>query len=500
MDFVDANHGWLVSESGIICYTDDGGDSWIRQDSGVDVWLSGVYFIDVNNGWVVGDNGIILHTDNGGETWQPQNSGVSVRLRGLHFVTSQSGWVVGDNGTILHTVDGGNSWTPQISGTEQTLEDVYFINPTTGWIVGCDGTILHTDNGGDTWSVQNSGVSNFLRGVVFVNANEGWAVGDGIILYTTDGGDSWTTQFTLKNRLQAICYDGEASLYAVGWFGIILKYVDFDLTGIIRGDVSGDRTISAYDAALILQYTVGLIDLFPAETVTSPGETTPRNYAVSLPSLTAKAGNRIQIPISINDATGLVAGGISVKYDSSVLWAIDVAISPWASGVYWRANTELDGEVRVAFAGAQPLEGKGNLFHVTYEVLPHAEGVTTPLILDGVQFSNSSDIATVNGWITVLPSQSMLFQNYPNPFNPETWIPFQLAQDAAVEVNIYNSKGQLIRTLHLGQKHAGAYVTKERAAYWNGRDEHGNRVASGLYFYTLQAGDFTATRKMVILK
>ena len=94
----------------------------------------------------------------------------------------------------------------------------------------------------------------------------------------------------------------------------------------------------------------------------------------------------------------------------------------------------------------------------------------------------------------------MLFQNYPNPFNPETWIPFQLVQDAVVQVNIYNSKGQLIRTLHLGQKYAGSYITKERAAYWNGRDERGNCVASGLYFYSLQAGGFTATRRMVILK
>lgn len=119
------------------------------------------------------------------------------------------------------------------------MEDVYFINLTTGWVVGCDGTILYTDNGGETWQRQNSGVFNCLHGVVFVNAKEGWAVGDGIILHTTDGGVPWTTQFTLKNSLRDICYDGEASLYAVGWFGIILKYVDFDLTGIIRLEWSG---------------------------------------------------------------------------------------------------------------------------------------------------------------------------------------------------------------------------------------------------------------------
>ena len=95
---------------------------------------------------------------------------------------------------------------------------------------------------------------------------------------------------------------------------------------------------------------------------------------------------------------------------------------------------------------------------------------------------------------------SRLFANYPNPFNPDTWIAYQIVQDALVTINIYNAKGQLIRALHLGNQSAGVYITKDKAAYWDGRDSFGEKVASGVYFYTLQAGEFRATRKMVIFK
>jgi len=96
--------------------------------------------------------------------------------------------------------------------------------------------------------------------------------------------------------------------------------------------------------------------------------------------------------------------------------------------------------------------------------------------------------------------KTTLFQNYPNPFNPETWIPYQLSEDADIAIHIYDIKGQFVHTIALSNKQAGVYFAKDKAAYWNGRDSFGGKVASGVYFYTLKAGDFRATRKMVILK
>ena len=98
------------------------------------------------------------------------------------------------------------------------------------------------------------------------------------------------------------------------------------------------------------------------------------------------------------------------------------------------------------------------------------------------------------------PAENALLHNYPNPFNPETWIPYQLKTPAAVRIAIYDPLGDLVRELPLGYQTAGRYTSRVRAAYWDGRNTVGEPVASGLYFYTLTAGDFSATRRMVILK
>ena len=98
------------------------------------------------------------------------------------------------------------------------------------------------------------------------------------------------------------------------------------------------------------------------------------------------------------------------------------------------------------------------------------------------------------------PAQTALLPNYPNPFNPETWIPYHLSEPAQVTVRLYAVDGTLVRTLTLGHRASGRYEARHRAAYWDGRNELGEPVASGIYFYTLTAGDFTATRKMLISK
>ena len=98
------------------------------------------------------------------------------------------------------------------------------------------------------------------------------------------------------------------------------------------------------------------------------------------------------------------------------------------------------------------------------------------------------------------PKETALLPNYPNPFNPETWIPYQLAEANEVAVTIYAAGGEVVRILALGYQLAGLYQSRGRSAYWDGRNDVGEPVASGVYFYTLTAGEFTATRKMLIRK
>ena len=99
-----------------------------------------------------------------------------------------------------------------------------------------------------------------------------------------------------------------------------------------------------------------------------------------------------------------------------------------------------------------------------------------------------------------IPAETELLRNYPNPFNPETWIPYRLAEDAFVTLTIYDLSGQVVRTLNVGHRIAAVYESRSKTIHWDGRNDVGEQVASGVYFYTLTAGDFSATRRMLILK
>ena len=134
--------------------------------------------------------------------------------------------------------------------------------------------------------------------------------------------------------------------------------------------------------------------------------------------------------------------------------------------------------------------------HVQNMKLTDVDARAIPFVID----------QTVNFKSTTYAHTNALLQNYPNPFNPETWIPYQLAQTSQVTITIYNALGQTVRTLNLGQKDAGMYLSKQTSAYWDGRNSTGELVSSGVYFYRIQTRKstgtsvFTATKKLVVLK
>ena len=163
-----------------------------------------------------------------------------------------------------------------------------------------------------------------------------------------------------------------------------------------------------------------------------------------------------------------------------------IAVDPVGGKVYW---TTSHGEIQSA-----PLTGA---------IQTVVMGETKPVAGSGIALGGTAAAPGAPAAPSISPVVSVentLLANYPNPFNPETWIPYQLSASADVSVSIYSVNGHLVRRLDLGHQVAGVYRSRSRAAYWDGRNEFGERVASGLYFYTLTAGDFTATRKMLIRK
>ena len=161
----------------------------------------------------------------------------------------------------------------------------------------------------------------------------------------------------------------------------------------------------------------------------------------------------------------------------------EVAVDTTGSYIYWTDG----GILRRAL-----LDG-GNIESVVTDL-----GILVSLALGSVPAVESSAAAPAR--VSGLPNETALHPNYPNPFNPETWIPYQLSESADVTLTIYAVNGHVVRQLALGHQPAGMYQSRSRAAYWDGRNALDEPVASGVYFYTLEAGNFTSTRKMLIMK
>jgi hypothetical protein len=159
--------------------------------------------------------------------------------------------------------------------------------------------------------------------------------------------------------------------------------------------------------------------------------------------------------------------------------------------------------VRIAFAGADRFNSEivariefsvleRDVFNLAFQSVQLYGPDAIPLVSRGIENRLISYI--------LRPKYSALLQNYPNPFNPETWIPYQLKEDSIVTVKIHSVKGELIRELRLGYKSAGLYMNQSRTAYWDGKNEAGEYVSSGVYFYTIQTDKFSATKKMIICR
>ena len=226
------------------------------------------------------------------------------------------------------------------------------------------------------------------------------------------------------------------------------------------------------------------------------------------------------IPAGPHEITFTVEGGFvigDVNRDGRVS-ILDLILVSQQLGKRVPANSPLD------------LNGDGivtilDLILVSKEIGNTTASAAPPLIPPQAGGEGRVDAATIAAWIaqarleddgslvfkqgienlekllaSLIPEETALLANYPNPFNPETWIPYQLAESAEVTLTIYDMSGQVIRRLAVGHQAAGMYRSRSRAAYWDGRNQLGEFVASGLYFYTLTAGEFTATRRMLILK
>jgi len=256
-------------------------------------------------------------------------------------------------------------------------------------------------------------------------------------------------------------------------------------------------------------------------------------------------GDIFDVKITAKEVTAMYKFGLKVSFDPQALEVIAISKGSFTS---WRPVSDsakgndlwknaitnnLAGLVTFACDGTRNngVNGTGNLATLTFKCKSAGNlsikfsnvsmidwnGNSIPVVLRDAEFKslefNPLDV-NHDGVVDILdlvpPKENAqaapfsgkfaLGQNYPNPFNPETWIPYQLARPADVAITIYRTTGEVVRKLNIGYKQAGSYFDRDNSAYWDGRDDNGQKASSGIYFYTIQAGDSNATRKMLVEK
>ncbi len=265
------------------------------------------------------------------------------------------------------------------------------------------------------------------------------------------------------------------------------------------GENIGDA-VSATDADNdVLTYTLGGTDAASFDIVSTSGQLqtkaalvyeTKSSYTVTVTVTDVDSGSdSITVTINVTD----VSEGTTTTYnvgDNIGTLPTGFWIPDRLSGASFQSA---GGQITITF------NNEGLIEEGTYTYTCNADGGCE--IVDGEVTQGTIEESSNNGAPGgASPPKSALLPNFPNPFNPETWIPFELSKSADVTLTIYNMRGVVVRQLKLGQKPAGVYLSRSRAIHWDGRNSIGEKVAAGVYFYTLTAGEFSATRKMLIRK
>ena len=394
--------------------------------------------------------------------WYLQNSlPTEISFYGVKFISAKVGWAVGVPGTIMKTTDGGTTWDVQLHNTNYGLYGISFADSNTGTVVGGtwnsdsgEGIILRTTDGGATWLKQTSGTTYRLFGIHFTDTKYGVAVGGigegiselGIILGTTNGGSNW----------QPISLIVDCKLNAV-------HFIDHD-NGIIVGN---GRIIRTTDGGLKWQ-----------------------NQDIAF--------NNLMDVTFTNNNNGIIIGDQQIlkTTDGGATWAGITGFGLHAISFSDQYNGTAVGQ----WGSIQRTTDAGSSWK------SQASGTTK--VLYDVSFSDVNNgtivgeygtiLRTTNGGITFIgegknttkPQNFVLAQNNPNPFNPSTTISYCLSSASNVKLIVYNTLGETIEILENGYRNAGNYSIN-----FNASD-----LPSGVYFYKLEAGQFSEINKMILLK
>ncbi|MBS1516376.1 MAG: T9SS type A sorting domain-containing protein [Bacteroidetes bacterium] len=442
---------------GRIFKTTNGGVNWSMQNFTTSNGLYALQMINQGTGYAVGDGGVAFKTTNAGEVnsgWiYSQIQSVNNDLNSVKFINQFTGWSSGGNGTLIKSTDGGISWLPLASGTTSFITSVNFYNPSTGWFTSTGGVKKSTDGGSSWVSLAGAGSSTYnsiyclTDQICFISAL------DGRLLRTTDGGTSWQVVVTSPAELSRFCFVNNLTGWASG-----INYI-YRTT---NGGTNWTQTIlpgQNRDVNFINENT-GWVPNFPNVNKTTDGGISWATYNV-----TSNSGESFYGIKFVNLLTGycigvsFTSGKIYKTTNGGVNWAAETI--PSVAGIY---NLQFLNELTGWAVGS-----RGNTFRTT---------------TGGAVFISQTS--------SIVPENFKLSQNYPNPFNPSTRINYELKNTNYVTLKVFDLLGKEVASLVNEKQNAGSYAVDFNSTEYN--------LPSGIYFYTLAAGEFKETRKMILIK
>ncbi len=466
--YSDASTCWAVGFNGLIKTTDKG-ETWTSKLDGYG--LLDVYFLNSNIGWTVGLNGTIFKTTNSGNDWVPLDNEFNFHFEKVYFADENDGYIIGKN-YFLKTTDGGVSWTSE-QLTDHILQTMFFINKDTGWVAGNEGVILKTTDAGSTWVYQQKNGTDYgtLISLCFIDENTGWASGSGldvdggVILKTTNGGVNWNLQHSGYNRfIYSVFFNNSSTGWATGDEGIMFSTQngggDWELQGsgtfadLYSVNIESHQNgLSVGSDGTILKYIKDINSaILPVELVSF--NVVSKGNDVELNWLTATEVNNKGFEVerktdNIWKTIGFVSGKGTTSNTSKYFYTDDLKNVSYNGNIAYRIK-------QVDYNG-------------TYK---YSNEVAVQLNSNPVEYS--------------------LMQNYPNPFNPSTVIKYSVKENTHVILKIFDMLGREVSTLLDEEKSAGTYTINFDASRAG--------LSSGTYFYTIKAGNFVQTKKMLLLK
>jgi hypothetical protein len=406
-------------------------------------------------------------------------------------------------------------WQIQNSGTTENLNDVAVLDQITAIVVGENGTILKTTNNGLNWIARNCGTLNNLNAVSFLDEQYGIVVGNEALCRTTDGGESWTDT-TLTDNFVSVSYRepyfSGGNIIIGSEYGAIFYSCD-------DGNMWEDTILIPFESIV----TVGFNYYSPSLTLPIVYAATTHYTAASL----FPTNNWISFENPVNPANDIITGGefydwnqylvgwssnpgpiplLLKRIDSDTTWEIVYSFvpQPYAPEDICAGTTSLNEILYVCGSNGKIYKStdRGDSWSEQYTNITENLNAID-FVNDTIGYcvgENGTILFTSNGGISSVeeaqsPTGYYLYQNYPNPFNPTTTIRFKIAERCSVSLIVFDILGREVSRLVEEEKPAGEYSVE-----FNVEDSHQIPITSGVYFYQLNAGNYTTTRKMILAK